>query len=84
MNISPISIGNAPQSLSTGPSNPGLQAVLAVEFSAKAGGTTYSANVQPLDGGFEATVPRLPGVSAAGPTVQQVESDLGHLISFFA
>jgi hypothetical protein len=67
-----------------GASSPGLQAVLAVQFSAKAGGTTYSANVEPLDGGFEASVPSLPGIRAAGDSVQQVESDLGNLISFFA
>lgn len=84
MNTSPISIGSVPQNQPPGVSNPGLQAVLAVQFSTKAGGKTYSADVEPLDGGFGASVPNLPGVSASGDTVQQVENDLGSLISFFA
>jgi hypothetical protein len=84
MYTSPISIGNVSQNPPSSGSDPEFQAVLAVEYSAKAGGTTYTANVDSFDGEFEARVPNLPGASATGQTLQQVENDLGNLISFFA
>jgi hypothetical protein len=84
MSTSAISIASLSQSQSSSAISSGLQAVLAVEYSIQAGGATYSANVQPVDGGYEASVSNLPGVSASGGSVQQVENDLGNLVNFFA
>lgn len=59
-------------------------AVLEPEYSTKAGGKTWSANIEPLADGYKATVPNLPGASTSGPTIERVESTLSDLISFFA
>jgi predicted RNase H-like HicB family nuclease len=58
--------------------------MLAAEYSTRAGGQTWSANIEPFAGEYVATVPNLPGATAAGLTVAQVEDTLSYLISFFA
>lgn len=84
MNISPISGVNAARTQATNSNDQTVQALIAAEYSARAGGKTYSANVDRSAEGYSATVANLPGASASGNSIQQVENNLGNLISFFA
>lgn len=65
------------------------EAVLEPEYSTKAGGKTWSADIEPIGegsttDGYTATVPNLPGATTSGPTIERVENTLSDLISFFA
>ena len=84
MNISPISSVNTPRVPAPRGSNSAIQAVLAAEYSTRAGGKTRSANIQPVGDGYKATIPNLPGMTATGSSVERVESSLNNLIDFFA
>jgi hypothetical protein len=57
---------------------------IGVEYSARAAGKTYSANIEQLENEYEAQVPNLPGAGVVGSTVEKVEDRLNNLISFFA
>jgi hypothetical protein len=83
MQIASIASVSTARSAASNPVSPGLQAVLAGEYSTTAGGKTYGAYVEQSQYGYEATVANLPGATATDSSVQAVEYDLGNLISFF-
>jgi hypothetical protein len=59
--------------------------VTSVPYTAHVGEKTYSTEVQPVDNSlYEGSIQNLLGASAIGTTVDQVETRLGNLISFFA
>lgn len=84
MNVSPVSGVNAARIQTPSATEQGVQALVAAEYSARAGGKTYSANIDRAMEGYQASIPNLPGATAVGSSVQQVENNLGNLISFFA
>ncbi len=92
MSISPISsvntssapARNATPVVAQKGSNPAADVVLEPEYSTRAGGKTWSANIEPLADGYSATVPNLPGATTSGPSIERVEATLSDLISFFA
>ena len=84
MNISPVSGVNAAKIQTSSAADQGIQALIAAEYSTRAGGKTYSANIDRAAEGYQASVPNLPVATAVGSSVQQVENNLGTLISFFA
>jgi len=58
---------------------PSLSSVL---YSERVSGKNYSVDVMPVDSGYEAKVPNVPGISVTGPTVDRVEERLNSIISF--
>ena len=84
MKIQQLPAFNPADTPAAAPRNPGLQAIIASEYSARAGGKTWSATVEPFAGEYFASVPDLPGAAASGPSIEKVESSLDHLINFFA
>ena len=84
MNISPVSGVNAARIQTASDAGQEIQSLIAAEYSTRAGGKTYSANIDRAAEGYQASVPNLPGATAVGSSVQQVENNLGTLISFFA
>jgi hypothetical protein len=83
MQIAPITSASAAHAAASNSISPGLQAVIASDYSTTAGGKTYGAYVDQIPNGYEASVANLPGANASGSSVEAVEYDLGNLISFF-
>jgi hypothetical protein len=61
-----------------------LVSSMAALYSAKVGGTSYSAEVQLSAGSYTATIPALPGISASGGTILEAEDNLNLRINVLA
>jgi len=83
MQTAPITSASAAHTAASNSVSPGLQAVIARDYSTTAGGKTYGAYVDQIPDGYEASVANLPGATATGTSVEAVEYNLGNLISFF-